>query len=270
MGEARRERVLDAIVASKRAEIEALKLELAKESPAAPGARREGVAERLARPSGAPLRLLTEIKRKSPSAGALSTAMGVDDRARAYARAGASAISVLCDGPFFGGSYEDVTRVRAALESEGLSTPILAKEFILDPVQLRRASAAGADLALLIVRIVSPEQLGSLVTAARDAGLEPLVEVATEAELRIALATEARLIGVNARDLDTLRMDPARAASLVAAIPEGRVALHLSGLKTPDDVRAVARGRADGALLGEILMRQDDPTALLAELVAAA
>ncbi|HWL87863.1 MAG TPA: indole-3-glycerol-phosphate synthase, partial [Polyangiaceae bacterium] len=167
-------------------------------------------------------------------------------------------------------SFEDLERARIELDAVDRPVPILAKEFVLDEVQLRRAAIMGGDAALLIVRILSPSRLAALVKASHGYGLEPLVEVATEDELRIALDTDARLIGVNARDLDTLRMDPARAAHLVGLVPEDRIALHLSGLKTEDDVRAVARGRADGALVGEVLMRQDDPSELLTRLVAAA
>ncbi len=265
--------ILDRIVASKRAEIEALKAH----PPAAPrGQRRFDVCGLLARAPGEPLRIMAEFKRKSPSAGELSKVLTLSERMRAYARAGASMVSVLCDGPFFGGSFEDVKAASTELagssetSNAGRPVPILAKEFILDEVQLHQAAAHGADAALLIVRILTPEQLARLIAAARGAGLEPLVEIANDEELRTTLATDARLIGVNARDLDTLRMDPERAARLVAAIPRDRIALHLSGLKTEEDVRAVAGGRADGALIGEILMRQDDPTDLLSRLVGAA
>ena len=257
--------ILDKIVTSKRTEIAALK------APSSPPARRSlDVAALLKRAPGEPLRILTEFKRKSPSAGELSRTLSLAERVGAYAKAGASLVSVLCDGPFFGGSYDDVAEARAVLDQAGRPVPILAKEFILDPVQLQIARAKGADASLLIVRILQPSEVVSLAKASREYGLEPLVEVATEEELAIALRTEARLIGVNARDLDTLRMDPVRAAKIVAAIPDDRVAVHLSGLKTEDDVRALAKGRAEAALVGEIMMRQDDPTDLLTRFVAAA
>jgi indole-3-glycerol phosphate synthase len=249
--------VLDEILASKRLEIERLRAEGRPSSPSRPprphGLRRPGE-----------LSLIAEIKRRSPSAGALSTVLSPEDRGRAYEAAGAAAISVLTDGPFFDGSYEHLAAVASAV-----SIPVLCKDFVLDEVQLDRAAAAGASLVLLIVRILDDARLGALVTAARARGLEPLVEVATHDELARALAAGSGVIGVNARDLDTLVMDRARAADIVAAIPAGIVAAHLSGLATPDDVRRVPP-RADAALLGEALMRLDDPTPLLRDLASAA
>jgi indole-3-glycerol phosphate synthase len=123
---------------------------------------------------------------------------------------------------------------------------------------------------LLIVRILEHGELPGLVREAEARGLTPLVEVATGAELSQALAAGARLVGVNARDLNTLRMDAARAAAVVASIEPGIVAVHLSGLSGPDDVARVAASRADAALIGEALMRQDDPTELLRAMVRAA
>ncbi len=231
-----------------------------------------GVIEALRRPAGAPLRLLAEVKLRSPSAGDLSRVLSPRDRALCYARAGAAMISVLTDGPFFGGSFDDLAACREALDAElgGARPRLLCKEFVIDPVQIDRAADAGADAVLLIVRIVPAGRLGALVAEAGERGLEPLVEVATEEELRAARAAGARLVGVNARDLDTLRMDPARAAAVLAQIEPDRVAAHLSGLAAPEDVAKIAAGRADAALVGEALMRRDDPTDLLAAMVRAA
>src|SRR6185312_8410302 len=119
-------------------------------------------------------------------------------------------------------------------------------------------------------RIVSAPRLVELARAARAAGIEPLVEVIDEDEVRAALSAEARVVGVNARDLDTLAMDAARAARVCAAIPPDVVTVHLSGLRGPEDVARVARERIDAALIGEALMRQDDPTELLRAMVASA
>lgn len=228
------------------------------------------VARTLARPRGEPLRLIAEVKLKSPSAGALSRALKPEARARAYGEAGATMVSVLCDGTFFDGSWDHVSLARAELDRVRREVPLLAKEFVLDEVQLAVARAKGADAVLIIARIVDPARLEELVRGAIERGLEPLVEVANEEELAAALRTRARVIGVNARDLDTLDLDPARAMELVASIPSGRVAVHLSGLKSADAVREVAGGRADAALVGEALMRADDPRPLLSEMVAAA
>ncbi len=258
---------LERILTSKRAEIDALKT--LDEEPATVRRGTLDVARFLRRGLGDPLRLLAEIKRKSPSAGDLTRASDVGPRAEAYARGGASMISVLCDGPFFGGSWDDVSRVRTCLDRLSRDIPILAKEFVLDEVQLDRARAKGADAVLLIARIVTPDRLRELHDAARARDLQPLVEVTNEDELASALACGARVIGVNARDLDTLVMDQERATRVLASIPHDRVRIHLSGIKTEDDVRAISRGSADAALIGEALMREDDPEPLLRKLVAA-
>jgi indole-3-glycerol phosphate synthase len=259
--------LLERILASKRVEIEALKS--LDEEPATVRRGVLDVARILRRAPGEPLRLLAEIKRRSPSAGELTNATDVGPRAEAYARGGASLISVLCDAPFFGGSWDDVTRVRTCVDHVAREVPVLAKEYVLDEVQLDRARAKGADAVLLIVRIVSPARLRELHDAARARDLQPLVEVTDEKELAVALDCGARIIGVNARDLDTLAMDAARAARVLAAIPADRVRIHLSGVKSEDDVRAIARGPVDAVLVGETLMRAVDPEPLVRRLVAA-
>ena len=219
----------------------------------------------LARAPGGPLHLIAEIKRRSPSAGALSTALGVAERAAAYERGGAAIISVLCDTRFFDGSYHHLELARAATR-----LPLLCKEFVIDEVQLDAARAYGADAVLLIVRCLSAARLRPLIDAARERDLVPVVEVVSPAESQLALDADAEIIGVNARDLDTLEMNPARARSVLAALPAECIAVHLSGLKTPDDVGLVRASRADAALIGEALMRQDDPEPLLQSLHAAA
>ncbi len=265
--------MLDKIITSKRAEVDAMRDDSDIEDTWAPtGVPAFEAALRRAASGGPrpPLRLIAEHKRRSPSAGDLSTALSPGERAVAYARAGATAVSVLCDAPFFGGAWEHVGAARAALDGARLAAPVLAKEFIVDALQLTRARREGASAVLLIARIVTPAELKTLVSAARVADLEPLVEIVDEQELAAALDARARVIGVNARDLDTLDIDGARAARVLAAIPDDRVAVHLSGLRTPADVAAVAATRADAALVGEALMRLDDPSALLAEMVRAA
>lgn len=250
--------VLDRILAQKRSELPALR---AAKLPAPPPTR----AVDLSRAPGAPLKIIAEIKRRSPSAGALSTRLSVGERAAAYERAGASMASVLADRSFFDGSFEDLAAARAAC-----ALPLLCKEFVIDEAQLDAARAFGADAVLLIVRCVAPARVRELVAAARERDLEALVEVVTDDETRIALDAGARLVGVNARDLDTLEMDGDRPARMLAALPPDVVGVHLSGLRSANDVRRVARSRADAALVGEALMRADDPGPLLAEMVAAA
>jgi indole-3-glycerol phosphate synthase len=215
--------------------------------------------------NGCRLSLIAEIKLRSPSAGKLSTALGVAARARAYERAGAAMLSVLCDAHFFDGEYEHLLEARAATK-----LPLLCKEFVIDEVQLDAARAFGADAVLLIVRCLSSARTAQLIAGAHARDLIPFVEVATEEELRVALDGGATLVGVNARDLDTLVMDAARAARVLAAIPEHVVRVHLSGLAKAEDVTRIRQSGADAALVGEALMRADDPEPLLRTLTAAA
>ncbi|HZL15895.1 MAG TPA: indole-3-glycerol phosphate synthase TrpC, partial [Verrucomicrobiae bacterium] len=167
---------------------------LAREARFAPAPRR--IAERLAAPG---LHLIAEVKRSSPSAGPIAPAVDVVSRARAYAAGGAAAISVLCEPHWFGGSVADLRAVRAAV-----SVPVLAKEFVVDSRQLPLLRAAGADVVLLLAALHPARRLADLVRRAVDLGMEPLVEVHAERELDSALASGARLVGINSRDLRTL------------------------------------------------------------------
>lgn len=221
-------------------------------------------AAALRRPDGA-LAVIAEIKRRSPSAGALSTALDVGERARAYERAGASMLSVLTDAKYFDGAFAHLRQAR-----EATHLPILCKEFVLDERQLDWARASGADAVLLVVRCLTPAALAGLLAAARERGLAPLVEVASAEEARVALDAGADLIGVNARDLDTLQMDAARAQRVLDGLPSGVTRVFLSGVRSEHEVRQLASQRLDATLIGEALMRLDDPSALLARMRAAA
>jgi indole-3-glycerol phosphate synthase len=227
------------------------------------------VGAALARPEGAPLRLIAEIKFRSPSAGQLSRTLSAVDRARAYEAGGVAMVSVLTDARWFDGSLADLRAVR-----EQVAVPVLCKDFVVDPIQIDHAWAAGADAVLLIVRCIpegdDDDLLRRLVGSARGRGVEPFLEVVSDRELERALEAGGRVIGVNARDLDTLEMDASRPARVLAAIPRDRVAVHLSGVRSRGDAAAIAASRADAALVGEALMRREDPRALLAELVAGA
>lgn len=219
----------------------------------------------LRRESGGALGLIAEIKFRSPSAGALSTTLGVSARALAYEHAGASMVSVLTDRRFFGGAWEHLGEARAATR-----LPVLCKEFVVDELQLDAARSYGADAVLVIVRCLAPERVRVLVEGARSRELEPFVEIMNDVEAQLALDAGATLVGVNARDLDTLAMDAERAQKTLAALPNDVTSVHLSGLATPDDVRKVRESRAHAALVGEALMRADDPEPLLRSLVRAA
>ena len=210
------------------------------------------------------LHLLAEVKRRSPSAGDIAAGDDAVARARAYAAGGAAAISVLCEPHWFGGSLGDLRAVRAAV-----SVPVLAKEFVVDPRQLDLVRAAGADVVLLLAVLHPAARLARLVGQARDLGLEPLVEAHDARELDAALATGARLIGINNRDLGTLEVDPERAVRLRDLIPADRLAVAESGVR---DTATVARWRASGfdaALVGEALMRSPDPAAAARAFVSA-
>jgi len=249
--------LLAQILDKKRAELPALR---ALKLPAPPSPRAFSL-----RRGDSGLKLIAEIKFRSPSAGALSTTLSVTERARAYQRAGASMISVLCDTSFFDGSFAHLAEARAACD-----LPLLCKEFVVDESQLDAAAAYGADAALLIVRCLTEERLKQLTLAARARRLEPFVEVVNEEESKMAVAAGATLIGVNARDLDTLVMDAARPARLLAGLPETATRVHLSGIAQPADILRVAASPADAALIGEALMREDQPESRLRALVAAA
>jgi tryptophan synthase beta subunit len=211
------------------------------------------------------LHLIAEVKRRSPSAGALAD--GRDDvvgRAIAYTAGGAAAISVLCEPHWFGGSIDDLARIRVAV-----SVPVLAKEFVVDPRQLPLLRAAGADAVLLLAVLHPARRLTRLVRAAKDAGLEPLVEAHDERELERALATDALVIGINNRDLGSLGVDPDRAVRLRPLVPGDRIAVAESGAREPSTIRAWRAVGFDAALVGEALMRAADPAAAVAALVGA-
>ncbi len=219
-------------------------------------------ADRLAAPG---LHLIAEIKRRSPSAGRIAgEADDILARARAYQAGGAAAISVLCEPHWFGGSIDDLTRVRAAV-----TAPVLAKEFVLDVRQLDLLRAAGADAVLLLAVLHSRRALARLVDQALDLGLEPLVEAHEEREVDAALATRARVIGLNNRDLRTLTVDPEQAPRLRALVPDDRLVVAESGVRDSVTIRGWRALGFDGVLVGETLVRAPDPEGIVRAFVAA-
>lgn len=255
--------VLAEILAAKRAELPTLRTRVDELSRTAAPLRPRPVS--LYRRPGDPLRLIAELKFRSPSAGPLSRHLDVEGRAKAYQQGGASMMSVLSDGAFFDGDYSHLTLARAASD-----LPLLCKEFVIDPVQLKCAALSGADWVLLIVRCLDASSLGRLIREAERLGLGALVEVHDPSEVAVALNAGASVIGVNARNLDTLEMHPEQAASVLAQLPAHVTALHLSGIKTSADVAQLAASPVHGALIGEVLMRRDDPVPLLSSLAEAA
>jgi indole-3-glycerol phosphate synthase len=208
--------------------------------------------------------VIAEVKRSSPSKGALATIDDPAALAAQYEAGGAAAISVLTEQRRFGGTLDDLVRVRLAV-----SVPVLRKDFIVTAYQLFEARAAGADLVLLIVAALSDYELVCLIERAESIGLTPLVEVHTAEEVSRAVTAGARIIGVNARNLQTLEVDSGTFARLAPQIPSGIVRIAESGVRGPHDVIELARAGADVVLVGEALVTGRDPRSGVADLVAA-
>lgn len=208
--------------------------------------------------------VIAEVKRSSPSKGALAEIADPAALAAEYAAGGAAAISVLTEKRRFGGSLDDLRAVRDAVR-----VPVLRKDFIVTSYQLWEARADGADLALLIVAALQQPALESLVERAESIGLTPLVEVHDEEEVRRALDAGARLIGVNARNLKTLEVDRDTFARLAPLIPDDVVRVAESGVRGPHDVIEYAKQGANVVLVGETLVKGKDPRTAVADLVAA-
>lgn len=215
--------------------------------------------------AGPTVAVIAEIKRRSPSKGAINEGIRAGDRAALYADAGARALSVLTEPSEFGGTSDDLVDVAGRV-----SIPLLKKDFHVDEAQVWEARALGASAILFIARALSPDRLPALVDAAFEAGLEPLVEIRSEDELARALATPAQVIGVNARDLESLVIEPWVTERVLPAIPADRVRVAESGMSTDDDVRrAVALG-AHAVLVGSSLSASADPSAALRALASVA
>jgi indole-3-glycerol phosphate synthase len=256
--------VLDEIVAHKREEVAACRRArplagLEATCRSLPPARE--LADALTPGAGRRVRLIAEVKKASPSKGVLAGDLDVTAQARAYAAAGADAVSVLTDARWFKGSLDDLIAVRAAV-----SRPVLRKDFTVDEYQLWEARAAGADAALLIVAALDRGALRDLYQAAKGIGVHSLVEAHTAVELEEALALGARVVGVNNRDLQTLETDLATSLRLLPLVPPGHVAVAESGIFTREDVERVARAGAHAVLVGEALVRATDVAAKVREL----
>lgn len=205
--------------------------------------------------------IIAEFKRSSPSRGVINNQKDPVKQASAYESGGAHAISVLTEEDYFHGSLEDLKRI-----ADACSLPVLRKDFIFERYQLLEARCWGASAALLIVRVLGRERLAELVTEAFHLGLQPLVEVGNEDELEIALELAAPLIGINNRDLDTLVVDTETTFRLLKMVPEGQLIVGESGLKTERDVQSLFQQGISAVLIGESLMRSDDPAAMIRSL----
>ena len=212
---------------------------------------------------GPRLAVIAEMKQRTPIMGVLAEEYRPADLAHAYTDGGAAAISVLTHMAGFGGRPEHVLAVRAATR-----LPILRKDFVTDPFEIAEARAAGADAILLIVAALERTQLAQLIAVTRSRGIAALVEVHDEPETQAALEAGAQLIGINHRDLHTFTVDLALTERLRKLIPARVVVVAESGIGTPDDARRVYEAGANAILVGETLMRSDDPAQKIRELTA--
>jgi indole-3-glycerol phosphate synthase len=210
----------------------------------------------------APPALIAEVKRASPSAGAIAENASASVLARAYEAGGAAAVSVLTEPRHFHGSLADLQAVRSSV-----SIPVLRKDFVVHPAQIIESRAAGADAVLLIVASLTDPELRALLETCGDVGLAPLVETHSDDDLRRALETEATVIGVNARDLESLEVDVEGALARLARVPPERIGVLESGVSRRTDVDAALAAGASAILVGEALMRADDPARAVRKLL---
>jgi indole-3-glycerol phosphate synthase len=253
--------ILDRIVQSKKAEVEALlpsEAFLVEKAGDAPPAR--DLAQAIRR--GPAVALMAEVKRRSPGAGPIRPHLFPAELAQGYERAGAAAISVLTDSEYFGGSLDDLREVRSAV-----GVPVFRKDFVLHRVQLLEARSAGADGVLLIARILSDQALSALHEEALGLGLTPMVEVHGQVELERALRAGSRLIGVNNRNLQTFTTSLEVTLELLPLIPADVAVVSESGIRTTAEVDRLGAAGVQGILVGESLLRAPDPERAAAELV---
>ena len=215
--------------------------------------------ERALREADAPA-VIAEFKRRSPSAGGIAD-VDLAERARAYEAGGASAISVLTEPTRFDGAVADLQAARLAC-----ALPVLRKDFVIHPAQVMESRASGADAVLLIAAALSELELKALLAAAADLGLDVLVEAHAEEDLDKVLSTDATVVGVNARDLETLEVDVDRALAILPRVPDDRVAVLESGISSRDQVVRALDAGARAVLVGEALMRAPDPGVMVREL----
>lgn len=213
---------------------------------------------------GQPLAVIAEIKRRSPSAGDIARGASAPDKAALYRSAGANALSVLTDEKFFGGSLDDLRAVTGFFREHPPAVPCLRKDFMVHPIQVLEARAAGASAVLIILRALEDEEVTGLHFAARAAGLAALFEVHDEDDVARAVRHGAGIIGVNNRDLATFKTDLALTEKLLPLVPPGIIAVSESGIFTPQDAWRARGAGAHAVLVGEALMKAPSPADLLA------
>lgn len=215
------------------------------------------------------LAVISEIKRRSPSAGDIKAGASSLEQARRYQSAGADALSVLTDEKYFGGTLDDLRGVTAHFRATPPARPCLRKDFMVHPLQVLEAREAGASAILIIVRALTDPEIATLARAAAAAGLDALYEIHNEAELDRAVAHGARIIGVNNRDLAIFKTDLALSERLIPRFPRDVIAVSESGIFTGADAARAQSAGAHAVLVGEALMKAPDPAALIAEFRAA-
>lgn len=253
---------LDKIVAEKRKELEQRQKTVPLDELEAAIEQKPAPLDLAAALNGDGISLIAEVKRASPSKGALNPALDPVELARTYASCGAAAISVLTESKYFMGSGQDLEAVKNALPD----VPVLRKDFILKPYQLFEARAWGADAILLIVTILDNVTLQHLVAESHKLGMHCLLEVHNEDELKRALKYNARLIGINNRNLATLEVDLNVTKRLRPLIPPGRIVVSESGIKGRDDIQKLKAWEVDAVLIGEALVTAGDIPAKIKEL----
>ena len=253
--------ILSRIVESKQAEVARCRDRVSEETLRAQASARRSyrsLIRRLKKPKSGEANIIAEIKRRSPSKGAIRPDLDPADLARRYQAGGAAALSVLTDGPFFGGSLTDLQAARKACR-----LPVLRKDFLISPYQVLESAAQGADAVLLIVRILDLPTLQEMLALCEALRLEALVEVHTLADLSTASAAGARLIGINNRNLQTFATDLGTAPSIAARMQASQIPVAASGIAAREDVERNLRAGIFNFLVGESLVRAEDPTLML-------
>lgn len=216
------------------------------------------------------LAVIAEIKRRSPSAGAIAAAtLSATDQAVRYRAAGAAALSVLTDEKFFGGTLADLSGVTTFFRENRPAVPCIRKDFMVHPVQVLQAREAGASAILIIVRALNDGEIAALFSAAKYAGLDALFEIHNESELERAVNHGAKIIGVNNRDLAIFKCDLGLSERLIPKFPKHVIAVSESGIFTKEDAARVHAAGAHAILCGEALMKAPDPAALVADFQSA-
>jgi len=227
---------------------------------------RPSFLEALGRPDR--VSVISEIKRRSPSAGAIAEGASATTQAELYLKAGTDAISVLTDNKYFGGSLDDLKAVTSLISAGGHAVPCIRKDFFVHPIQVLEAAQHGASAILIIVRALSDEEMSTLFEAAQKAGLDALFEVHENEEITRAVAAGAKIIGVNNRDLKRFKTDLSITEAVLPHMPAHCVKVSESGIFTPDDVARVQQVGAHAVLVGEALMKHADPAAWMSQVHA--